>query len=288
VLPNKKCDIFLLENCHVKGASELSITKYILCSFRVILKRKGRKMTTNTLIDDAARLIRSSRKVIALTGAGVSTESGIPDFRSAGGLWSRYDPMEYGTMGAFEEDPVKVWNMLQELVDIADAEPNPGHTAMAKLEEAGILKGIITQNIDELHQKAGSKVVIEFHGSIGTFTCLACSAKYTHSFVRSLHMPPHCPSCHSILKPNIVFFDEQIPPLALQFTDDLVTGADLLIVAGTSCQVIPASMIPSRVYHNGGRLIEINLEPALSGVAEISIAGGFSDTMTALIDALSI
>jgi NAD-dependent deacetylase len=245
-------------------------------------------MSNSTLIEDAARLIKSSRKVIALTGAGVSTESGIPDFRSAGGLWSRFDPMEYGTLGAFEEDPGKVWNMLEELVNIADAEPNPGHTAMATLEEAGLLKGIITQNIDELHQKAGSHVVVEFHGSIGTFSCLSCGSKHTLSFVRGLHMPPHCPSCHSILKPDIVFFDEQIPPVALQYTDDLVSGADLLIVAGTSCQVIPASMIPSRVYQNGGTLIEINLEPALSGVAEISIAGGFSDTMTALVDALAL
>ena len=245
-------------------------------------------MIQETAIQEAARMLRQSRKVVALTGAGVSTESGIPDFRSAGGLWSRFDPMEYGTLGAFENDPRKVWEMLRELVDIADATPNPGHKALAKMEEAGILKGIITQNIDMLHQKAGSRTVVEFHGSISMFTCLECMRKYSLTDVRHMKLPPQCESCSAILKPDIVFFDEQIPPLAIQQTDDLLQGADVLLVAGTSCQVMPASMIPNRVYQGGGKIIEINLEPALQNIARISLASRFSETMTALTDALSL
>jgi len=245
-------------------------------------------MIDDTMLQETVRILRHSRKVVALTGAGVSTESGIPDFRSAGGLWSRFDPMEYGTLGAFEDDPGKVWNMLRELVDIADATPNPGHKALADLEEAGILHGIITQNIDMLHQKAGSRTVVEFHGSIGMFTCLECMRKYSLTDVRNMNVCPQCESCSAILKPDIVFFDEQIPPLAIQQTDDLLKGADMLLVAGTSCQVIPASMIPSRVYQRGGKVIEINLEPALQHIAQISFASGFSETMTALADELLI
>jgi NAD-dependent deacetylase len=245
-------------------------------------------MIDDTVIQEAVRTLRQSRKVVALTGAGVSTESGIPDFRSAGGLWSRFDPMEYGTLGGFEKNPVKVWKMLRELVDITDATPNPGHKALADMEEAGILKGIITQNIDMLHQKAGSRTVVEFHGSISMFTCLECMRKYTLPDVRNMNVPPQCESCSAVLKPDIVFFDEQIPSLAIQQTDDLLRGADVLLVAGTSCQVIPASMIPNRVYQSGGKVIEINLEPALLHIADISIAAGFSETMTALMDCLSV
>ena len=184
--------------------------------------------------------------------------------------------------------PRKVWEMLRELVDIADATPNPGHKALAKMEEAGILKGIITQNIDMLHQKAGSRTVVEFHGSISMFTCLECMRKYSLTDVRHMKLPPQCESCSAILKPDIVFFDEQIPPLAIQQTDDLLQGADVLLVAGTSCQVMPASMIPNRVYQSGGKIIEINLEPALQNIAQISLASGFSKTMTALADALCL
>lgn len=245
-------------------------------------------MIEEATVQEVVRVLRYSQKVVALTGAGVSTESGIPDFRSAGGLWSRFDPMEYGTLGAFEKDPGKVWKMLRELIDIADATPNPGHKALAKMEEAGILKGIITQNIDMLHQKAGSRTVVEFHGSIGTFTCLECMRKYSLTDVRYMNVPPQCESCSDVLKPDIVFFDEQIPPFVMQQTDDLLKGADVLLVAGTSCQVVPASMIPSRVYQSGGKVVEINLEPALQHIAPISLASGFSETMTALADALLI
>jgi NAD-dependent deacetylase len=234
------------------------------------------------LIAKAATMIRRARKVIALTGAGASTESGIPDFRGKGGLWSRYDPLEYGTIGAFRADPRKVWRMLAELTEITEAEPNPGHYGLAALEKAGFLKGIITQNIDGLHQKAGSQTVVEYHGSLATFSCLACTNRLSLAQVRRLVLPPHCPDCGSILKPDIVFFDEQIPPRALAWSDELVTGADCLFVAGTSGQVMPAALIPPRLARQGGTIIEINREPALGHLADLVLTGSFAEIMTAL------
>ena len=233
-------------------------------------------------IKEAAAVIRNTRKTIALTGAGASTESGIPDFRSKGGLWSRYDPMEYGTIGAFRADPDKVWTMLAELTDITRAEPNAGHLALAAMEAGGFLQGIITQNIDGLHQKAGSRAVVEFHGSLETFSCLACGNILTLKEVRQMPLPPACTNCGSILKPDIVFFDEQIPNEALLGTNELLTGADCLIVAGTSCQVVPASRIVPEVAHQGGTIIEINLEPNLGHLADLVLAGSFAEIMDRL------
>jgi NAD-dependent deacetylase len=230
-------------------------------------------------IEEAAAIIRKAEKVIALTGAGASTESGIPDFRSKRGLWSRYDPIEFGTIGAFRNDPVKVWTMLAELYKITEAEPNPGHTALASLEEKGFIQGIITQNIDGLHQKAGSRTVVEFHGSLATFSCLSCSKCLTSGEVRKMSLPPACPDCSSILKPDIIFFDERISDAALSRADELVAGADCLIVAGTSCQVVPAALIPSDVAQQGGTIIEINREPTLGNLADLVLVGSFSDIM---------
>lgn len=233
----------------------------------------------------AAALIRRSGSAVALTGAGVSTESNIPDFRSQNGLWSRFDPMEYGTLGAFRRDPLKVWTMLAELLAIVDARPNAGHAAMAALEQRGWLQGVITQNIDGLHQKAGSRTVVEFHGSLATFSCPACGQASSMATVLAGELPPRC-RCGEVLKPDVVFFDEAIPPQALLQTEQLLARAGVLIVAGTSCQVAPASMIPYRFRQSGGAIIEINLEPALSGVAAITLAGSFSQVMSALAAAL--
>lgn len=230
----------------------------------------------------AAAIIRNSQKAIALTGAGASTESGIPDFRSKGGLWSRYDPAEYGSIGAFRADPVKVWTMLAELCDITGAAPNSGHMALATLEEIGCLRGIITQNIDGLHQKAGSRRVVEFHGSLATFSCLSCGNCLTSDEVRKMALPPPCPICNSILKPDITFFDERINTEALTGADELVSGADCLIVAGTSCQMMPAALIPSNVAHQGGTVIEINREPTLGTLADLVLVGSFSAIMRKL------
>lgn len=241
----------------------------------------------NEVLDQAVQLIRRADKVIALTGAGVSTESGIPDFRSRGGLWSRFDPMEYGTISAFRRNPDKVWKMLQELLFVVNARANTGHEAMARMERAGYLQGIVTQNIDGLHQKAGSSVVVEFHGSMNTFSCLSCGLSYPLASVLEMQLPPRC-SCGEVLKPGIVFFGESIPPEALAGSEGLVHGANVLIVAGTSCQVPPAAYIPSLVRQQGGLIIEINLEPALGSGADIFLEGKFTTTMSRLVAALEI
>ena len=235
----------------------------------------------------AADLIRKADKTIALTGAGVSTESGIPDFRSKGGLWSRFDPMEYGTLRAFRRDPVKVWKMLSELLFVIDAKPNKGHEALAWLEKNSFLQGIVTQNIDGLHQKAGSKAVVEFHGAMDTFSCLSCGSVLNLDQVLEIKLPPRC-SCGEILKPDVVFFDELIPPEALCQTENLISNTDVLIVAGTSCQVVPASSIPYLVKQSGGDVVEINLEPALGAVADITLQGKFTKCMAGLVAALEM
>ncbi len=242
---------------------------------------------SGTKITEAADAIRKAKKTVALTGAGVSTESGIPDFRGRNGLWSRYDPMEYGTIGAFRRDPARVWKMLAELADIVEAEPNPGHRALADLEKKGYLKGIITQNIDSLHRKAGILTVVEFHGNLESFSCLECGNILESDRVRKMALPPLCPSCGHIIKPDIVFFDERIDEEMLCKADELTNGADCLIVAGTSCQVMPAALIPSRVSQYGGTIIEINKEPALVALADLVLAGSFSAIMTELVNELS-
>ncbi|KPJ99618.1 MAG: hypothetical protein AMJ60_04415 [Desulfobacterales bacterium SG8_35] len=239
------------------------------------------------LFDKAVALLRKSRNAVALTGAGVSTESGIPDFRGKNGLWSRYDPIEYGTLGAFMADPKKVWRMLTSLLDVIDAEPNSGHKALAALEQQGLLSGIITQNIDSLHQKAGSKNVVEFHGAFNTFSCLSCGDSYDLAFVKNASLPPHCASCAALLKPDIIFYDERIPDKTLYQTEKMLASADLLLVAGTSCQVQPAAGIPFIVHNRGGRIIEINREPALNDIAAVSLEGNFTTVMEKLVARLA-
>ena len=236
--------------------------------------------------DKAITLLQKSRNGVALTGAGVSTESGIPDFRGRDGLWSRYDPIEYGTLGAFMANPEKVWRMLAGLLAAVDAKPNKGHKALATLEQQGLLSGVITQNIDSLHQKGGSKNVIEFHGSLETFSCLSCGAGYKLAFVHESSLPPHCASCNAILKPDIVFFDERIPDSVLTQTEQMLAAADLLLVAGTSCQVQPAARIPFVISNKGGTIIEINREPALRNIATVTLEGNFSTVMEKLIERL--
>ncbi len=238
-------------------------------------------------LDHAVRLLQEAKKTIALTGAGVSTESGIPDFRSGGGLWSRFEPQEYATLRAFRADPEKVWEMPAELMSITNAQPNKGHYAMAQMEERGSLVGIITQNIDSLHQRAGSRRVVEYHGSLASFSCMQCPQSYSFADVQSLAMPPRCSHCDEILKPDVVFFDEQIPPATLRETEEFVMNADLLLVAGTSCQVMPSATIPATVRAHGGKIIEINREPVLVDMADVVLDGSFAKRLSQLMDALS-
>ncbi len=240
-------------------------------------------------IDQAVAWLLQSRKTVALTGAGVSTESGIPDFRSPGGLWSRYNPMEYATLGAFRRNPAKVWQLFEELQSLLDANPNPGHLALAELEAAGGLAGIITQNIDGLHQAAGSRVVVEYHGSPRTLHCLECGAGYQASDIAALGMPPRCNQevngkrCNAILKPDVVLYDEAIPLEATRGTAELIEGAELMLVIGTSCETYPAASLPAQVQAQGGRIVELNKEPARALSPGVSLIGSFSEIMPEVV-----
>ncbi len=211
------------------------------------------------LIDAAADIIVKSELTIALTGAGISVESGIPDFRSAGGLWSKYDPAEYADISSFRSDPEKVWEMLREMDKIVcGAEPNDAHIGMGELEKMGYLHYIITQNVDNLHQVGGSHNVIEYHGNSSSLSCLWCGKTYSAEEKRSEY-PPRC-ECKMILKPDVVFFGEAIPPEAMDKSFQLASSARAVLVVGTSAVVSPANMIPSIAKRNGARVIEINKE----------------------------
>lgn len=212
-------------------------------------------------LDRAADLIASRAPVVAFTGAGISVESGIPDFRSAEGLWARYDPMEYATIGAFRRDAARVWRMLAEMEEVLDAaRPNPAHSALARLEDAGVLDGIITQNIDGLHQAGGSRRVVEFHGSHRTLTCLSCGQRFDRAEARRRGVPPPC-ECGALMKPDVVFFDEMIPPEALQDSYRMAARCRVMLVIGTSAEVAPANQLPEVAKRNGAAVIEVNLCP---------------------------
>jgi NAD-dependent deacetylase len=213
----------------------------------------------NDAFEKAAEIILSSKLTLALTGAGVSVESGIPDFRSAQGLWSKFDPAEYATIEAFRANPQKVWEMLREMEAVVGrAKPNNAHKGMNELEEMGCLHTVITQNIDNLHQAAGSRDVIEYHGNASTLSCLWCGRKYAAKEKRNEHLP-RC-DCEKILKPDVIFFGEAIPEEAMNRSFHLASSAGALLVVGTSAVVSPVNTIPSIAKRNGAGIIEINKE----------------------------
>ncbi|MCL4502143.1 MAG: NAD-dependent deacylase [Deltaproteobacteria bacterium] len=208
-----------------------------------------------------ADVLRQHRRVTALTGAGISVESGIPDFRSPGGLWERFDPMEYAHIRAFRNDPAKVWTLLKEMdAVITKARPNPAHYALAELEAKGLLLGIITQNVDNLHQAAGSKRVVEFHGNAHRFICDTCRGHHPRETLDFDHTPLYC-LCGGLVRPDVVFFGESIPEAAQKEADELAQNCNLLLVIGTSGEVAPASYIPYTAKRWGALIVENNLEP---------------------------
>jgi len=235
-------------------------------------------------LDELAGLLTRSKGTAAMTGAGASVESGIPDFRGKGGLWSRYDPEEYATIFAFQEDPKKVWKMLAELiVTVEAADPNPGHIALAQLESMGMLEGIITQNVDGLHQRAGSKNVFEYHGNCRSLKCDKCFKRYTDVHMYKKQSPPLC-SCGAPLRPDVVLFDEQIPGAVQREAKELASRCELMLVIGTSAVVVPAAYLPYMTKANNGKLIEINTEgTALTQDADISIFGESGTILPALL-----
>lgn len=212
----------------------------------------------------AARLVRSAKKGVALTGAGISTPSGIPDFRSPGsGLWTRVDPFEVASLSAFRYHPEKFFAWMRSLaIEIAQAQPNPAHLALSDLEQAGFIQLVITQNIDRLHQRAGSQRVLEVHGSMDTLTCIGCYHQYESAGFLEPYLEtgliPRCPGCFEILKPDVVLFEEQLPVRTWTKAIRNCESCDLLLIAGSSLEVMPVAGLPLRALENGAHLILIN------------------------------
>lgn len=208
--------------------------------------------------EQMAERFRRSRYAIALTGAGISVESGIPDFRSADGLWSKYDPVEFAYIASFRANPAKVWKMLVELDGILlRAKPNGAHLALAELEKRGILRAVVTQNVDSLHQRAGSTRVVEFHGNSRTLRCDACERRFPRETVSLASLPPLC-GCGGALRPDLVFFGEAIPDDAYHQALVAAEKCDLMLIVGTSASVAPASQLPLVAKRKGAFLLEIN------------------------------
>ena len=221
-------------------------------------------MTTD--IDRAADLLGSARHGLAITGAGVSAESGIPTFRGVGGLWTMYDPVKVSSIESFLADPTSYWQVSKERGRIAlAAKPNPGHVALAELEARGALKAIVTQNTDGLHQDAGSRRVIELHGSGRTVACMECGRREPRAEVQErldAEMPPRCRSCGStLLKPTVVLFGEPMPAAAVQEAYDLAERTDVVLIVGSSLVVYPAADVPLAALRAGARMIVVNAEP---------------------------
>jgi NAD-dependent deacetylase len=218
-------------------------------------------MSTEAIYKKVADLLVSLKHCVVLTGAGISAESGIPTFRSKGGLWEKYDPMIYASIEAFRNDPSKYWTIRGDFIrNYNTYKPNKAHYALAELEKLGIVRHVITQNIDGLHRKAGSKNVIELHGSLREIYCIKCGNEYIAPDIPE-GTPPHC-DCGGVLKPNTVLFGEQLPQDALSnaFRESLRCKVMLLI--GTSAVVQPAASLPSLAKQSSAQIVEINIERA--------------------------
>lgn len=223
-------------------------------------------MTTATAaaVGELAALLARARAAIAFTGAGISVESGIPHFRGEGGLWTKFDPYKVAHIDTFRQDPAQYWTYSLNHRR-TDAEPNPAHRALVDLERRGHLQAVVTQNTDGLHQKAGSGLVIELHGSSHEVVCLECERRFPRAEIDRLnreHCPPSCPACGGrFLKPTVVLFGESLPMEALHEAQSLAMMADVVLIVGSSLQVYPAAGIPRLALEHGAGLAIVNVEP---------------------------
>ncbi|MDD2315899.1 MAG: NAD-dependent deacylase [Desulfobacterales bacterium] len=243
-----------------------------------------------TSIKRAARDLVSSRHAVALTGAGISVESGIPPFRGKGGMWEKFDPMECAHIQAFMENPARVWAIfLKEMKTILDqARPNSAHIGLLQMEQLGILKTIITQNIDGLHQMAGNSDVIEFHGNFAWQQCMECGCRIPTSRLILNSLPPRC-DCGGILRPECVFFGEMILPDSLERSRRIAARCDLMLVVGTSAVVQPAAFMPVIAKDAGATIIEINPEktPLTHAVSDYLIQGNAGEIISAIMEQIN-
>jgi NAD-dependent deacetylase len=241
-------------------------------------------------VDRLAELVSERQPCVVLTGAGVSTESGIPDFRSAGGIWERYDPTEIANVEALRRDPARVWEFYALRLDaLAGAEPNDGHRALAELEEEGWIHAVITQNVDGLHQRAGSREVVEVHGSLHEAECIHCGVRVPMEDALGSLPLPSCPECGEILKPGVVMFGELLPAAALERAQMLAAEAGLLLVVGSSLEVHPVAALPGETLAAGGALAIVNHGGTpWDSRAELVLDAGAGDTLRGLAAALGM
>jgi NAD-dependent deacetylase len=248
--------------------------------------------------DNAARLaalIRDARSVVALTGAGISVPSGIPDFRTPGtGLWANVDPMEVAHIDAFRRDPERFWQFYgQRFHTLEDKRPNPAHQALAVLEAEGLLDAVITQNIDQLHARAGSRVLVEVHGTIAHSSCLRCRAAYPLADVRARQTGdergvPRC-DCGDPLKPDVVLFGEYLPVEALERAETLAASADLMLCIGSSLEVYPVAQLPATTLTAGGRIAILTQgQTPYDSRATVRMSGDVVDELHEVLTALGV
>jgi NAD-dependent deacetylase len=235
-----------------------------------------------------AELMREHQPCVVLTGAGISTESGIPDFRSPTGIWRQYDPMEYATIDAFLADPAKVWDFYgKRLAAVSAVEPNDGHRALAELERRGWVHAIVTQNVDGLHARAGSRTVVEVHGSLRTCSCIECGRAVPFAEALAGLPLPACPACGSVLKPGVVMFGELLPEEAIERAVRLASEAGLMLVVGSSLEVYPVAGLPLETLAAGGKVAIVNRGATqLDGRADVCVDAGAGETLRALSERL--
>ena len=238
-----------------------------------------------------ADLIRTAQPCVVLTGAGISTESGIPDFRSPTGIWATFDPMEYATISAFRRDPEKVWSFYAPRFSmLTSAEPNDAHLALAELERRGFVSAVVTQNIDLLHERAGTRALVEVHGSIRECECLECGATYPLADVRRMldgAAVPRCLDCQAVLKPGVVMFGELLPEEAIDRAFELARAAALLLVVGSTLEVTPVGSLPRETAQSGGAVAIVNLGPtAFDRNATLKIEGKAGEVLRAVVETL--
>ena len=239
--------------------------------------------------DEACRTLRAARHVVVFTGAGISVESGIPPFRGPDGLWNRVDP-SFLELDVFFRDPASSWKLIKEIFYdfMGDAEPNTAHLAVSRLEKAGIVQAVITQNIDHLHQDAGSQNVIEYHGTTRRLICMQCGKVWKLSDVDLSETPPFCVRCGGLLKPDFIFFGEGISREASLAASMQTLEADVFLVIGTAGEVMPACALPWAAKENGARIVEVNLHPShYTGVlTDVFLQGPASEVCARLAEAL--
>ncbi|MEW6267348.1 MAG: NAD-dependent deacylase [Thermodesulfobacteriota bacterium] len=235
-------------------------------------------------------LLQGAKSAMALTGAGISAESGIPTFRGFQGLWEKYDVMEFAHIDAFRRNPAKVWRMLIELDQtMTAARPNPAHEALAELERLGMLKMVVTQNVDNLHQDAGSREVVEFHGNARRLRCLECRTLFSREQISLESLPPRC-GCGGLIKPDTIFFGEAIPWDASMKAFDQAGKTDLILVIGTSAVVAPASEIPLMAKRAGATVVEINTEETVltTYVTDLFLQGSAAVILPPVVSRLKV